>query len=39
MKKLKLEVGSKVVAHGEVRTTVLGTNMIEAHEVNRVTLE
>jgi hypothetical protein len=39
MKKLKLEVGSKVVAHGEARTTVLGTTMIEAHEVNRVTLE
>ena len=39
MKKLKLEVGSKVVAHGEMRMTVLGTPLIEAHEVNRVTLE
>jgi hypothetical protein len=39
MKKLNLRVGSKVVAHGEARTTVLGTSLIEAHEVNRVTLE
>src|SRR5258706_13601744 len=39
MKKLKLDVGSKVVAHGEVRMIVLGTPLIEAHEVNRVTLE
>jgi hypothetical protein len=39
MKKLKLQIGSRVVAHGEVRTTVLGTALIEAHEVNRVTLE
>jgi hypothetical protein len=39
MKKLKLEVGSKVVAHGESRMTVLGTTLIEAHEVNRVTLD
>jgi hypothetical protein len=39
MKKLKLDVGSKVVARGEVRMTVLGTPLIEAHEVNRVTLE
>ena len=39
MKKLKLQVGSKVVAHGEARMTVLGTALIEAHEVNRVTLE
>ena len=39
MKKLKLHLGSKVVAHGEVRTTVLGTALIEAHEVNRVTIE
>lgn len=39
MKKLKLHVGSKVSAHGEARTTVLGTSLIEAHEVNRVTLE
>jgi hypothetical protein len=39
MKKLKLDVGSRVVAHGEARTTVLGTALIEAHEVNRVTIE
>jgi hypothetical protein len=39
MKKLKLDVGSKVVAHREVRMTVLGTPLIEAHEVHRVTLE
>jgi hypothetical protein len=38
MKKLKLQVGSKVVANGEIRMTVLGTPLIEAHEVNRVTL-
>jgi hypothetical protein len=37
--KLKLEVGSEVVAHGESRLTVLGTTLIEAHEVNRVTLD
>jgi hypothetical protein len=34
MKKLKLKVGSKVVVHGELRMTVLGTPLIEAHEVN-----
>jgi hypothetical protein len=39
MKKLKLKVGSKVIAHGELRTTVLGTPLLEAREVNRVTLE
>jgi len=39
MKKLKLKIGSKVVVHGESRKTVLGTVLIEAHEVNRVTLE
>jgi hypothetical protein len=39
MKKLKLRVGSRVVVHGEARMTVLGTALIEAHEVNRVTLE
>jgi hypothetical protein len=38
LKKLKLELGSKVVARGEMRMTVLGTPLIEAHEVNRVTL-
>jgi hypothetical protein len=35
MKKLKLKVGSKVTASGELRMTVLGTSLIEAHEVNR----
>jgi len=39
MEKLKLRVGSKVVAHGERRVTVLGTTLIEAREVNRVTIE
>ncbi len=39
MKKLKLDVGSKVVAHGETRMTVLGTPLIEAQEVNQVTLD
>jgi len=39
MKKLKLDIGSKVIAHGESRVTVLGTALIEAETVNRVTLE
>jgi hypothetical protein len=39
MKKLKLKVGSKVSASGELRMTVLGTSLIEAHEVNRVSIE
>jgi hypothetical protein len=39
MKKLKLDVGSNVVAHGERRMTVLGTPLIEAREVNRVAIE
>jgi hypothetical protein len=39
MKQLKLRIGSKVVAHGERRMTVLGTSLIEAHEVNRVAIE
>jgi hypothetical protein len=39
MKKLKLQIGSKVIARGETRMTVLGTVLIEAHEVNRVTIE
>jgi hypothetical protein len=39
MKMLKLRVGSKVVAHGERRMTVLGTTLIEAREVNRVAIE
>ena len=38
MKKLKLDVGSKVIVHGESRITVLGTALIEAEVVNRVTL-
>jgi hypothetical protein len=38
MKKLKLEVGSKVVALGEMRMTAIGTPLIEAHEVNRMAL-
>ncbi len=38
MKKLKLEIGSKVVAQGEVRMTVLGTLLMEADRVNRVPL-
>lgn len=39
MKKLKLEIGSKVVARGEMRMTVFGTPLIEAREVNRVSIE
>jgi len=39
MKKLKLDVGSKVVAQGEMRMTVLGTPLIEARKVNRVTIQ
>ena len=39
MKKLKLRVGSKVVVRGERRMTVLGTSLIEAHRVNRVSIE
>jgi hypothetical protein len=39
MKKLKLKIGSKVTVHGETRMTILGTPLIEAREVNRVTLE
>lgn len=39
MKKLKLTVGSTVIARGELRTTVLGTALIEAREVNRVRIE
>jgi hypothetical protein len=39
MRQLGLEVGSKVVAHGELRKTVLGTSLIEARDVNRVTIE
>jgi len=38
MKKLKLRVGSKIVAKGERRATVLGSTLIEAREVNRVTI-
>jgi hypothetical protein len=39
MKRLKLKIGSKVTVHGETRMTVLGTPLIEAREVNSVTLE
>jgi len=39
MKKLRLRVGAKVVARGERRMTILGTGLIEAREVNRVTIE
>ncbi len=33
-----LDIGSKVTAVGEVRMTVLGTRMLEAHRVNRIDL-
>jgi hypothetical protein len=39
MKKLKLELGAKVTAKGELRMTILGTPLMEAHQINRVTLE
>lgn len=39
MKKLKLKIGSKVVALGQVRMTVLGTPLLEADEVNRISIE
>ena len=39
MKKLKLKIGSRVAVRGETRMTILGTPLIEAREVNRVTLE
>jgi hypothetical protein len=39
MKKLKLSVGSRVMARGERRMTVLGTALIEADQVNRVDIE
>jgi hypothetical protein len=39
MKRLKLKIGSKLTVHGETRMTVLGTPLIEAREVNSVTLE
>ena len=39
MKQLKLDVGSKVIAHGDTRVTVLGSALIEAHTVNKVSLE
>jgi len=35
---LGLEVGAKVQATGELRMTVLGTVLLEAHEVNHVAL-
>jgi len=39
MQKLKLKVGPKVTAQGELRMTMLGTSLIEALEVNRVRIE
>jgi len=39
MKELKLRVGSKVEARGERRMTALGTGLIEAERVNRVTIK
>jgi hypothetical protein len=39
MQKLKLKVGSKVTAHGELRMTMLGTSLVEALEVNGVRIE
>lgn len=39
MQKLKLKVGSKVTAHGELRMTMLGTSLLEASEVNQVPIE
>ena len=33
-----LDIGSKVTASGDLRLTVLGTRMLEAHRVNRVDL-
>jgi hypothetical protein len=39
MKKLKLGLGAKVTAEGELRMTILGMPLMEAHQVNRVTLE
>ena len=39
MKKVRLEVGSSVSASGEVRSTVLGTRLLEADEVNRMKME
>jgi hypothetical protein len=39
MKKLKLKIGAKVTVHGETRMSLLGTPLIEAREVNRVTLK
>jgi hypothetical protein len=39
MKKLKLKVGTKVTARGELRVTILGASSVEAAQVNRATLE
>jgi hypothetical protein len=39
MKKLKLKIGAEIVAHGHLRTTVLGTPLLEASEVNRISIE
>ena len=39
MKRLKLEVGSKVIARGELRMIVLGTLLVEARDINRATIK
>jgi hypothetical protein len=38
MQKTRLKVGDKVVARGERRMTVLGTTLLEAHEVNHMAI-
>lgn len=38
MEKAALKVGDRVVARGERRTTVLGTILLEARQVNRMTI-
>ncbi len=38
MEQLGLQVGAEVVAHGELRMTVLGTKLLEARELNRVNI-
>ena len=39
MKRLNLGVGMNVIARGKLRATVLGTVLMEAHEVKRTRLE
>jgi hypothetical protein len=36
MQKVRLKVGARVLAKGERRATVLGTTLLEAHEINHV---